>query len=56
MNGDLLEQFVDKDTLQAMSTLLATEDEAVAVDAGEKLSRSFDGGSGAFRPIAGGER
>ena len=52
MNGDLIEQFVDSDTLQALNTLLATEDEAVAVDAGTKLSCSFDGGSEAFRPIA----
>ena len=55
MNGDLIEQFVDKDTLQAMSTLLSTEDEAAAIDAGAKLSCTFDGGSGAFRPIAGKE-
>ncbi len=52
MNGDLIEQFVDKDTLQAMKTLLDTEDETAAIDAGTKLSCSFDGGSEAFKPVA----
>ena len=52
MNGDLVEQFVDRDILQAMRTLLDTDDEAVAIDSGSKISSSFDGGSEAFRPIA----
>ncbi len=52
MNGDLIEQFVDKDTLQALDSLLSTADEAAANEAGIKLSASFEGGSEAFRQIA----
>ncbi|MBQ9537734.1 MAG: hypothetical protein IJU95_00560 [Treponema sp.] len=51
MNGDLIEQFVDSATLQAMDLLLNTADEASANEAGVKLSASFEGGSEAFRHI-----
>ena len=55
MNGELIEQFVDKETLQAMDSLLSTADAAVASEAGVKLSASFDGGGGSFGLIARGE-
>ncbi|MBP5157235.1 MAG: hypothetical protein K6G18_03895 [Treponema sp.] len=52
MNGDLIEQFVDEGTLQAMASLLDAADEAAVNEAGVKISASFDGGSGSFGQIA----
>ena len=52
MKGDLIEQFVDKVSLEAMSQLLSTEDAAKASSAAIQLANTLTGSGEPFRSIA----
>lgn len=51
MDGNLIEQFVDKKSLQAMNTLLSSDDEKNYTAASIKIADAF-GADGFFKKIA----
>lgn len=52
MNGDFIGQFVEKDTVDALNTLLTESDEKKAEEAGVKLAESLTGEARLFKTIA----